>query len=182
MSSDAKRTITGRFLKQRRRDPQDDYPIQVGVVDFDATATVLQMELDEIRNIYDEDPSSDEIGRQFVEWDGPCTVEIRDSICEFFRVDYLDELTADKLLAGRFESGIVPSQVCLETLTVQIRVQCTQAVEGHEAIGSLRVLVESTRAEVLAEVVRVDGTEMCPHMSIRRDAEEKPREDPTQVR
>lgn len=70
-------------------------------VEFDATFLIIGMDVEHIREFEDDDYDTDEIGRQFVEWDGPCEVNIVDSIKEFFGVEALEDITDEMVEAAR---------------------------------------------------------------------------------
>lgn len=91
------RRIIGSFKKQEWGGRKGDYAIHVGEESFDATESVLGLSVDQIHSIDDDCDSSDEIGRHHVDWSGPCTVVIVRSICDFFGVTELEDITPEAL-------------------------------------------------------------------------------------
>lgn len=96
--------IRGTFTKQAWNDR--NYAVDLGVEDFDATAHVLAMSLDDIQALKDNDESTDEIGRAHVGHDGPYYVVITEAIARFFEVEMLQDITEDMLDAKREVYGI----------------------------------------------------------------------------
>ena len=89
------RRIMGEMDKQRWGGRKGDYAESVGVDEFDATNKILGMPLQDIQALQDCESESDEIGLSFIEWSGPFSVTIVDSILAFFGVDSLDDITEE---------------------------------------------------------------------------------------
>lgn len=70
-------------------------------VKFDATLEIISMSASDIHAIQDDDMTTDDIGRKFVSWDGPCEVRLEDPIKDFFGVDDLEAITEEMLEASR---------------------------------------------------------------------------------
>lgn len=127
-----------RCVKCRGAEPGgEDYAIPLGEESFDATATILAMPLADILRIEDHQNSSDSIGEQHVNHDGPFEVEIVDAIIEFFGVGELEEITQEMLdaagaeYAARPEVGfLVPVSRRVES-TVSIHVRARDAGEAQ---------------------------------------------------
>jgi hypothetical protein len=85
--------IVGRFDKQRWTGPKEDRAESIGEVEFDATDYILSMPLTELRQVKDCSESSDAIGTEHVDHDGPFSVYIEQAICEFFEVQAVADIT-----------------------------------------------------------------------------------------
>lgn len=68
---------------------------------FDATAHVLEMDIEAIRSIKDATPSSEAIGRHYAEHNGPCEVTIEKSVAAFFGASDVRAITPRKLARMR---------------------------------------------------------------------------------
>ncbi|HDR8994464.1 TPA: hypothetical protein QDB01_000341 [Burkholderia vietnamiensis] len=79
---------------------------EVERVEFDATLHVLCMDYERLISVRDCDETSDAIGNAHVEWDGPHSVLIEDSIRAFFGVDSLSAITPAMHQAARSERGM----------------------------------------------------------------------------
>lgn len=95
---------------------------------FDATGFVLSMPLNKIRDIEDMDDSSEAIGRHHVEWDGPCAVEIWDSVNQFFGVFDVLDITEEMLSSAKAEYNSVEAKAPVKVL-VTMEVVISPAVE-----------------------------------------------------
>jgi len=88
------KSIIGKFNKQEWI---NDTALSVDIEKFDATSHVLNMGLSDIWELEDNQYSTDHIGEAYVEHNGPFEVEITESICEFFGVDNLEEITQNMI-------------------------------------------------------------------------------------
>lgn len=149
------RRIKGMFTKQEWGGRKNDQALFVEDVEFDATDAVLAMSLDEIQALDDHHESTDELGRQFVQWDGPCEVGILDSIRKFFGVEDLGNLTEDAL---RYACNrLNPREVVDETVTLTIKVALRMPKPESEQERSelLSSFVENLDYSVLSNTVGV---------------------------
>ena len=85
--------IIGRFDKQRWTGTKEDRAESIGEVEFDATDYILSMPLTKLRQVEDCSESSDAIGTEHVDHDGPFSVCIEQAICEFFQVQAVADIT-----------------------------------------------------------------------------------------
>lgn len=60
---------------------------------IDVTRPVLELHVNSIKQLELFSEESREFGQRYIEHDGPCTVMMEDSICEFFDIEALDDLT-----------------------------------------------------------------------------------------
>lgn len=99
---------------------QHKHILTVNVDYFDATLQISRMCAEEIISIMDNDESSDSIGRYHFTWDAPHSVEISDSILEYFGLPYINLLT-DEALDFAKSNGYMPVAISEKvTLTVDV--------------------------------------------------------------
>lgn len=95
VASFSTRRITGNFTKQAWGGRAGNDAIYCGEEDFDATRYILSMPYQDVIRIRDNNDTSDNIGMAHVSWVGPHEVEIVDSMCDFFGVSKLEEITQE---------------------------------------------------------------------------------------
>ena len=98
--------IIGTYTKQKDLRHQI---VDIEDVEFDATTYVLNMELSEIKKLETCYESLDEVGRAHISHDGPFEVDIKESICDFFDVEALSDITPEMLEAAREEWEQTPT-------------------------------------------------------------------------
>jgi hypothetical protein len=89
------RRIMGDFTKQQWGGPKGNDAIACGEDRFDATLHILSMPYQKVIAIKDDHDSSDLIGQAHVDWHGPHCVTLVDSMCDFFGVSKLAEITEE---------------------------------------------------------------------------------------
>lgn len=87
------RKIISEFTKQIWSGRRSDNAEFVGIENFDATDAILRMPHARLIKVRDNSIESDEIGHALVQWDGPCEVKIADSICAYFGVTKIQDIT-----------------------------------------------------------------------------------------
>lgn len=95
LASFSTRRIVGDFEKQVWGGRKGDDAISCGQERFDATMYILTMPYEQVIAVRDNHDTSDNIGQAHVDWHGPHCVDIVDSMCDFFGVAKLAEITAD---------------------------------------------------------------------------------------
>ncbi|MDK6079784.1 hypothetical protein [Massilia varians] len=95
VASFSTRRIMGDFTKQIWGGRKGDDAIYFDEERFDATLHILSMPYKDVIRIRDNNDSSDVIGQAHVQWDGPHEVQLVDSMCDFFGVSRLAELSQD---------------------------------------------------------------------------------------
>lgn len=93
LASLSTRPIMGLFTMQQWAGRENDNAIFVAHETFDATDHVTLLPYKELLALQDNDESTDCVGLAYIEWDGPYEVEIVDSICEYFGVSKLADIT-----------------------------------------------------------------------------------------
>jgi len=139
------RRIIGTFHKQRWGGWKEDEAISCGEEEFDATNAVLLLEpnqLNELKSMYE---LTDALGRDHVEWDGPCDVYLDESVCAFFGVSDLEEITSEALAFTR--SRYNPKPLEEHTLEVPVKIHLRVApgvsVEDFLTNMSMRVISQT---------------------------------------
>ena len=89
------RRIMGYFEKQYWGGYKGNDAISCGEECFDATLHILSMTYEQVIAIKDDHDSSDQIGQAHVDWHGPHRVELVDSMCDFFGVSKLAEISRE---------------------------------------------------------------------------------------
>lgn len=87
--------IMGYFEKQYWGGYKSNDAISCGEQCFDATLHILSMPYEQVIAIKDDHDSSDQIGQTHVDWSGPHRVELVDSMCDFFGVSKLAEISRE---------------------------------------------------------------------------------------
>lgn len=120
IASVTNRRIMGTFTKQRWGGHDGDRAIEVEPIKFDATESVMRLQYPQLALLVDCDYSTDDIGLESIQWDGPFEVEVVDSICEYFGVGSLSEITQKA-----FEFAVArvrPKQPVAQSITLTIQV------------------------------------------------------------
>jgi hypothetical protein len=148
----AMKRIVGEFVKQKWGGRKSNEAIEVGVVQFDATQAILKRDLAFLNALTDGDDSSDEIGRECVQWSGPCDVRITDAIAEFFELGedetsrfLMERITQEQLDEAR-STYLKEEEV--GTLVLELRV--TYSLNG-ESIESMRSNLEHMVRRAIGE-------------------------------
>lgn len=153
--------ITGEYLKKEASVDIGDSVFIVDRAAFDATESVLLLSASEIIALADDESRCIEIAhRSGVEWDGPADVlqdTFIESICEFFALDKIEDLTQERLEAAvqGIYGGIVEETVDL-VIKVSVRrfkeTSCNDFVEGLEY-----VIVSKTPGAVVTDTEIIDA-------------------------
>lgn len=114
------RRIVGTFSKQQWGGRKNDVAFACGEEEFDATDAILLMEHGDLIEMEDCSEQSDEVGRSHVDWSGPCSVHITGSICQFFGVSDVEEITPQNLAFVR--NRLNPKPVDTQTITLSVKV------------------------------------------------------------
>lgn len=114
------RRIMGDFQKQMWGGHKGNDAIDCGEERFDATLYILSLPYTDVVKIRDNHESSDEIGRALVSWNGPHEVQLVDSMCDFFGVARLAELTEDHF---RYVVGCRKDEIKEGMRVAQIKMQ-----------------------------------------------------------
>lgn len=137
------RRITGMFTKQKWGGRKGDDAIHISDVEFDATTHILQMPYAEVIALRDHDETTDDVGRALVPWDGPCYVSLVDSVCWYFGVEAMDEITPEALAFAfeRIKHELPRDEVI--TLSLKVRVRVAPGADTAEFIKSMDCRVAS---------------------------------------
>lgn len=150
------RRIVGTFTKQRWGGHDGDRAIEVEPVKFDATEAIMRLQYPQLALLVDYDYSTDDIGLESIQWDGPFEVEVVDSICEYFGVDSLSEITqkAFEFAVARVNPKLPITQSI--TLTVQVDLELTGTASVDDFCRDFDYSVSSKTPGV--RVVGLDAT------------------------
>lgn len=135
LASVTNRRITGTFHKEYWSAGEKAQECEA--LEFDATGHVLRMAGGELRALRDNRESSDAVGRAHVAWNGPFRVTLVDSVCAFFGVDDVEDITDEALAFARrrwYEEA--PALVCVH-LTVALQVSVAAGASLAEFVGNL---------------------------------------------
>lgn len=142
------RRITGKFTKQSW---QGDEAIAVERADFDATDYVLLMKGSDLRALVDRRESADDLGLAHVSWDGPFEVEVVDSICEYFGVSGLEDISDETLAYAK--DRLNPQPVTEQTLelTIKVKIRIANGAEVSDFVENLDYSVISHTAGITVQ-------------------------------
>jgi len=135
MASISNRRIIGRFLKQEWGGRKNDTAIEIDTVEFDATDHILLMRYEDVVEIADGDDSSDDVGLAHVAWDGPHEVTLEDSICEFFGIEKIEELTRENFEYVKERMKPQAPEYRTVEITTRVRVKVSPSA-GDDAMTS----------------------------------------------
>lgn len=165
------RQIIGHMTKQQWGGRKGDDAILVGEEEFDATNAILLMPHGELIELQDSDDSTDQIGRDHVQWDGPCEVRIVDSICEYFGVEDLRELSVDAFEKAKELAKPKAPKTQSIALVIKVDVQSIDGASINEFIENLDYSVRSNTPGVI-----VKDTEIVDSDDLPLEQSERPRE------
>ena len=169
LASNTNRRIIGTIIKQKWGGRKEDQAIDVGEGEFDATDAILLMDYDDLINVEDNDESSDSIGTDHIPWDGPHTVRITDSICAFFGVNAIGEITRENFEYVRSaRKSQAPTEV-VTTLAIKVRLRVAPGVSTQNIANNLAIAITSrTPGVIVNESHMIDHTLMEPEPATDR--------------
>lgn len=144
IASVSNRAITGQFLKQAWGGRTGDDAISIEEINFDATSAVLRLSYTTIKSLKDRRESTDEIGLSVINWSGPCEVEIVESICDYFGVASLEELTEENYQFVINRMNPAPAQTVEVSVTYQVSLAIEPGVEVDAVMNRLETSIAST--------------------------------------
>lgn len=145
----AARRIIGTFVQQVWGGRKGDDAISTGEVEFDATAAILLMPHGELIELEDSDETTDRVGTDHIQWDGPFEVRIVDSIQAFFGVDSLEDVTPAALEEAKVLANVPPAKRQTLTLTITVCVTATEDPDLNDFLKTLNCSVRSNTAGVV---------------------------------
>lgn len=160
LASVSTRRIVGVFHKQRWEGRKHDYAVPCGTAHFDATHAILQMDHRTLLTLCDDDERSDDLGRNSVTWDGPCYVEITQSICDFFGVNELDAITPEALTYARTRFQPQPATEVVLPLSLTVTLQVQPEVKIQDFLRTLTCTVIPSTIGVT--ITKLDLTHHLP--------------------
>jgi hypothetical protein len=157
VASITNRRIEGVFTKQSWGGRKGNDPIHAGEEEFDATDYVLNLPYDEVLEIRDNRESSDTIGTAHIQWDGPHEVEIVDSICEFFGVAELGNITQEMFGLARERYNPRKPEAHEIEMTLKVRVVVSPGATLEDFIRDADYSVKSATSGVTVSSVTMAG-------------------------
>lgn len=151
LASATNRRIIGRFLKQQWGGRKNDDAIACGEEDFDATDAILLMDRKDLIELEDGSESTDRIGQDHISWHGPCEVTLTDSICEFFGVSSVEEITDEALAYARNRLNPQPADTQTVTLTLKVKIRVAPGTSVSEFIENLDYSVISNTVGITVQ-------------------------------
>lgn len=148
LASVTNRRIVGSFTKQQWGGRKGDDAIHIGDEDFDATDNILLMNHEDLVELDDNDDSSDNIGREHIDWSGPCSVNIVDAVCAYFGVSDVRDITPEALDFARQRANPQPASKEVITLSVKLYLRVAPGASVSEFIENLDYSVVSNTAGV----------------------------------
>lgn len=148
----SERRIIGRMLMQAWGGRKGDDAIFVREEEFDATDAVLGLSyagLQALGSAGDGSDPADSIGQECVHWDGPFEVHVIDSICAYFGVSSIEDITQEQFAAAKSSrEAAAPSPAeSFAHAAQKIRAALTQGRAAHD----LRALLHESGVEMLCE-------------------------------
>lgn len=137
------RRIIGTFYKQRWGGWKEDQAISCGEEEFDATNAVLLLEPNQVAELASMYELTDTIGRDHVEWDGPCDVYLDEAVCAFFGVGDLEEITPEALAFARSRHNPKPLEEHTLAVSVKIHLRVAPGVNVGDFLTNMSMHVRS---------------------------------------
>lgn len=141
--------IVGTFFKQRWGGRKNDDAIACGEETFDATQAILLLPHEQLLELQDGSENTDEIGRAHVPWTGPCEVLIVNSICEYFKVAAIEDITPEALAQARAAADPQPAQEATVTISIKLNLRLQPGASVAEFLEDLDYSVDSQTPGVL---------------------------------
>lgn len=159
VASVTNRRITCSFVKQTWGGRKGDDAIFVGEEHFDATDAVLSLDYAKFLELADADDSSDELGRAHIDWDGPCSVTLLESVCEYFDVEYPHQVTPLEFSVAQAHASPKAAESKMLTLTVQVRVRVAPGASVEDFLADLDYTVRSNTPGVVVTDTEITDSE-----------------------
>jgi len=153
MAAVTNRRIVGHFLKQQW--DSGDNAISMGEEDFDATDYILLMKPDDVRALEDNRETTDRIGQAHVSWDGPHQVTVQDSICEFFGVSSVKEITDEAMAYAKNRLDPRPATEQTVKLSVKVTVRVVHGASVSEFVNNLDCSVISNTTGITVQSTEI---------------------------
>jgi hypothetical protein len=143
--------IIGIFTKQVWGGHKNDVAQFVEDVKFDATTAILLMDYGNLINLTDYSEDTDQIGFDHIDWSGPCEVYLCGSICKFFDVEKIKDITEEKFNAVKNSFNLKPPTT--RSIMLSIRVKVDMAQNSGELSDLIENLDYSIRSQTPGMVI-----------------------------
>jgi hypothetical protein len=151
-------SIIGTFDRQIWTGPKEDRAESIGEVEFDATAQILGLTIEQLHQLQDCTESTDQIGQEIIKHSGPCSVFLEHGICQFFDVDNVKSITKTKLKAAQAWLNSLPPKVYVARLAfttfvdVPVSVNHPSQVQQAALAASQKALNEQSHNVTVGEI------------------------------
>jgi hypothetical protein len=149
------RRITGVFTKQTWGGRKGNDALHAGTEEFDATDFVFLMSYDDLQTLQDNSETTDWVGSEHIEWDGPHEVVLTESICDYFGVSAIEDITEEALAFARKASGVVAPREETLTLSVNLSVFVTRGGNVDDFIRDMYLKLASQTPGVKVGLVGI---------------------------
>lgn len=148
MASVTNRRIIGMFTKQEFRYGGRCYePIEE--IELDVTDSILLMDHEKVVAIRDNTTTTDEIGRMYVYWGGPFRFDVTDSVCEYFGVDRVTDITPEALAYARNAANPAPPKEVSVTLTLKVKLRVAPGARIGDFANEMDYSIESNTGGIV---------------------------------
>lgn len=154
MAAVTNRRIVGSFNKETY-DEHGRACVYMGTEEFDATDTVLLLEHAQLVELQDGYENTDHIGKQYIDWAGPCSVSLVDAICDYFGVGDLEDITPEALLDARNRAHPQPQVERTLTLTIKVTVRVSSGASVDAFVENLDYSLTSNTAGVVVAATEI---------------------------
>lgn len=151
LAVETNRRIEGEFHKQHWGGRKNNDAIHVATETFDATNTVLLLDLASLHALCDSDGTSDEIGREHFDWDGPFDVTLVDSVCDYFGVANLKQVTQEGFNYAKDKAKPILPQESVVQLMVSFTVRSCDELSAVDLLKHLNVTVASSKPGLIVD-------------------------------
>lgn len=163
IASFSNRRITGSFVKQKWTGRDGREMAQVfSEEEFDATDHILLMDYDYFKKIKDGDDSSDEVGNQFIQWDGPFDVNIHSSIEDYFGIAP-EEVTRQHFEFVKNRVNPKPAEEDTVEVTFKLKIRKNLPAETQGVINDIEYsFMSQTPGVIIVDSEMVDARPRKP--------------------
>jgi len=156
MVTNTPENIIARVVLQAWGGSKGDDALFLAEKEVDVTNAVLLLEHRAVLELQDASGQTDEIGFTHVDHSGPLEVYVTDSICSFFGVDALSDITSAAFAEARRRLNPSAPAYVKTVIGIEVIAKIHDGISGHPAFDDLSVVVKSnsknvsiTRADVL---------------------------------
>lgn len=139
------------------------------MVEFDATNAVLFMSHEDLMKLDDESITTCNVARYFVDWLGPIEVTLVDSVCKYFAVSSIKEITPQAFAYVKQKFNPQPTVERSVSVTVNLKISMQPGSSVSDFLENLDYsFLSNTPGVVIRDTEIIDqstGTEEAPERS-----------------